>query len=1118
MKAFPVFFQSFAVFVLTALVVSAQDYNVQSASFLGGSGDDDALTSAAIQSDGTLVLAGNLSFDAYAGVTPVYLDGADPDSVATIVRLSTDGQSVLSVTKLTEDMRFRDLSLDGLDNIYVILERRGDTHATGAGKVMKLNGAADTILFENADAHWLQVDAGEQGFFAVVGEPGMDFGQPHRVRLYDPDGSLLFERYYPERGLHDVAVSEEHRMLIVAGFNIEWLGIGEYHLPFYKAFGFNGALRYTGYDPQLKDRIPINPWNMARPYSTAIGQDGQLYLFPTYTGQAYDNPLFFDPFDTGLRRDPVGGDRYHTPEELAWQDTRKKFAFGRYAVEDGALDRWQVFAGIMGGSGSTIQYEDPGLQAVGPDGRLYFAGGASTGFPIPPEIECAPGTQCFNPLGTSYTGGATMFFMSADMGTRLYAAKFSEGRFNAIAVRRINGAEVILVAGRTGGNVGHYLHNPLQPEKASSRDGYFVIINAPGPAELPAAPSGLALVSASATGNLLEWESHSENEDGFVVERSVNGGSFAPLARTFPGRTVFRDMRLEAGNAYDYRVAAFNRAGHSEYTAVVTSAALSPEPPDAPANVTARAVTPTQVLVAWTTVAEPVAGYLLEGRADNEPSFQSLADLPPEADTHLVTGLQAGMAHTFRVRAYNEDGLSEPSPPAAAATHPLELEISADPGDIEPGLCYALYRRTDNFSVWGDFADPGEMVFERDGKVANMDPRTQAVPDFDLRQGHFAFIYSGYIEVPEDGVYRFEYLANKHGMLFINDRVVIDNSTWKWGSWPERGEIGLKAGKHRFVCQFIHGYPRGQLPTLELRVSGPGMPWQIVPDEMLFRPVDCAPVYGPPPAAPSNLTTTELAGNIVRLEWDGDPGMEGLHVIEISPVGWSTYDRFKEIQRIPAEKTSYVFINIVPETFYEVRVRSLSVAGYSAYSPIATFTTASPATDLPAPVDRLEASLISSTEVGLRWRDNASNESHFVIEGKSGEGEFEEILSVGRNITEVLIEGMTPGEVHTFRVGAANHAGILEYSNELHVTTLGAGLPPPSVRVTPPAHGQGLVLSLRTRAGSVYQVQSSTSLGDGGEEWTDWGDTFTGDGDDLSIEVEEPQSNAVFYRIQVTEP
>lgn len=1015
-------------------------------------------------------------------------------------------------------MRFRDLALDGLDNLYVVLERPGETAATGTGQVMKLNPAADTVLFANADAHWLQVDAGEQGFFAVVGEPGMDFGQPHRVRLYDPDGHLLFERYYPERGLRDVAVSEEHRTLIVAGFNIEWLGVGEYHLPFYKAFGFNGALRYTGYDPQLKDRVAINPWNMARPYSTAIGQDGELYLFPTYTGQAYENPLFFDPFDPDVRRDPVGGDRYHTPGELAWQDTRKKFAFGRYNVENGALDRWQVFAGIMGGSGSSVQFEDPGRQAVGPDGRIYVAGGASTGFPLPPSTTCAPETQCFNPFqNTSYTGGATMFFMSADLGTRLFAGKFSEGVFNGIAVRRINGAEVIVAVGRTGGNVGHYIHNALQPEQAGSRDGYFTIINQPGPADPPAAPSGLTLVSASATGNVLRWDSHSQNEDGFVVERSINGGPFELVARTYPGRTVFRDMRLAEGNSYAYRVAAFNRAGLSDPTAPVSSGAFIPESPEAPADLTARALTPTKVRVAWAAPAEPVLGFLLEGRAENEPSFQSLADLPAETESHLVSGLQAGMPYTFRVRAYNEDGLSEVSPSAVTTTPPVALETATVAAAVEPGLYYALYRRTGNFSWWGNFANSTEMVFERAGKVANMNPILQALPEFDPREGHFAFIYSGYIEVPVDGVYRFEYLANKHGMLFINDRVVIDNSTWTWSAWPERGEIGLKAGKHRFVCQFIHGYPRGQLPVLEMRISGPGMPWQLVPDEMYFRPADCAPVYGPPPAAPTNLSTTELAGNIVRVEWEGDPDMVGLHTLELTPVGWSTYDRFKEIQRIPHEENSYVFINIVPDTFYEIRVRSLSAAGYSPFSPIATFTTASPPTSRPAPADRLEATLISSTEIGLRWRDNASNESHFIVEAKSGEGTFAEIATTGRNSTDALIEGLTPGTLHTLRVAAANDAGILAYSNEIEVTTLGGALPPPSVRVAPPAHGEGLILSLRTREGTLYQVQFSNTLDDAAA-WTDWGAPHTGDGDDLHVNVDAPETNPVFYRIRVTEP
>jgi len=304
--------------------------------------------------------------------------------------------------------------------------------------------------------------------------------------------------------------------------------------------------------------------------------------------------------------------------------------------------------------------------------------------------------------------------------------------------------------------------------------------------------------------------------------------------------------------------------------------------------------------------------------------------------------------------------------------------------------------------------------------------------------------------------------------------------------------------------------------VLELSVSGPDMPLQIVPDNMFFRPVDCAPVYDPVPGVPTNLTTTEVAGNIVRVEWEGDTAMKGLHTIEISPIGWSTSDRLKEVQRIPAEQNSYVFINIEPGTTYELRLRSLGAAGYSPYSSEVSFRTVSPPTEKPAPPDRLQASLVRGTALGLRWRDNASDEQLFVVEAKMGNEDYAEITTTDRNISDVLIEELAAGKIYSFRVAAANEAGILAYSNELEVAIPTAEIPFPGIRVARPVQGNGLLLSFPSNDGALYQVEHAEGLEADG--WTDWGDVQVGDGSVLEIEVEGPQDGPVFYRVDVTGP
>lgn len=107
----------------------------------------------------------------------------------------------------------------------------------------------------------------------------------------------------------------------------------------------------------------------------------------------------------------------------------------------------------------------------------------------------------------------------------------------------------------------------------------------------------------------LNWIDNSHNEDGFKIERNLNGGAFEFIQATVGANVVtFTDSTLEQSaerdNVYCYRVAAFNATGQSAYsnTACKTVAKLEPTPepsPDAPSNLEVAALSPNDVKITW---------------------------------------------------------------------------------------------------------------------------------------------------------------------------------------------------------------------------------------------------------------------------------------------------------------------------------------------------------------------------------------------------------------------------------------------------------------------------------------------------------------------------------------
>ena len=71
-------------------------------------------------------------------------------------------------------------------------------------------------------------------------------------------------------------------------------------------------------------------------------------------------------------------------------------------------------------------------------------------------------------------------------------------------------------------------------------------------------PTNLTATATSSSAISLTWTDNATGEDGYNVERSVSGGSYAQIATLGPNATAYTDSGLTPSTTYSYQVSAFN--------------------------------------------------------------------------------------------------------------------------------------------------------------------------------------------------------------------------------------------------------------------------------------------------------------------------------------------------------------------------------------------------------------------------------------------------------------------------------------------------------------------------------------------------------------------------------
>ncbi len=93
----------------------------------------------------------------------------------------------------------------------------------------------------------------------------------------------------------------------------------------------------------------------------------------------------------------------------------------------------------------------------------------------------------------------------------------------------------------------------------------------------PAEPTDLSATAVAFNAIELSWNDNSDNEDGFIIERSLNTTSFTPVDTVPENTTSYTDTGLHAETKYYYRVLAVNQVANSwtEYTRVADATTLA---------------------------------------------------------------------------------------------------------------------------------------------------------------------------------------------------------------------------------------------------------------------------------------------------------------------------------------------------------------------------------------------------------------------------------------------------------------------------------------------------------------------------------------------------------------
>ncbi|MFC7000019.1 fibronectin type III domain-containing protein [Rufibacter roseus] len=599
------------------------------------------------------------------------------------------------------------------------------------------------------------------------------------------------------------------------------------------------------------------------------------------------------------------------------------------------------------------------------------------------------------------------------------------------------------------------------------------------PSVAPAAPTGLTATAASSSAITLSWTDASDDETGFEVERSINGTDFTSLASVGANVVTYQDNSLEASTRYYYRVRATGDQENSAYSNIADATTLEATPA-APSNLTATAISNTEINLAWTDNSTNETGFEIERSSDGE-NFTSLHTTTAGVVTYPDQPLTATTRYYYRVRALGNAANSGYSNIADATT--------LEPKPLAPtGLtATAASSSTINLS-WTDNST-NETGFELEqsldgttfAALATVGANVTTYENTNLSASTQYFYRVR--AVGTGGVSEYSSVANattNAGAVLAPSNLTAtavsttqidlawaDNSNNETGFEIERSADGVAFTLLTSVAADVTTYSNTGLTSstqYHYRVRATG-----AESNSAYTNVANATTLEAVPANPGTLAAVAVSHEQINLTWADNSVNETGFEIERSTDGTS----FTLVTTTAANATSFSNTGLTPNTQYHYRVRAVGAPGPSGYTNVANATTT---TGIPVAPTALTATATSFNQINLTWTDNSVIETGFEIEQSTDGTTFAALATVGANVTTYSNTGLNPASRYYYRVRAVGPVDNSVYSNVADATTQ-SGIPvAPSALTATVASSSQINLSWTDNASieTGFQIERST--------------------------------------------
>ena len=149
----------------------------------------------------------------------------------------------------------------------------------------------------------------------------------------------------------------------------------------------------------------------------------------------------------------------------------------------------------------------------------------------------------------------------------------------------------------------------------------------------------------------LWWTDNSNNEDGFIIERKTNDGSFEIIDSVNENETTYTDWSVTDTTTYTYRVKGYNSTDLSGYCYefTVTTPLRSLQ---APSNLLAQSTGPNEVELTWDDNAFEEEGFKIERRTGIQGTYSVIDSVAESVHNYSDQSVISNSLYYYRVFAY----------------------------------------------------------------------------------------------------------------------------------------------------------------------------------------------------------------------------------------------------------------------------------------------------------------------------------------------------------------------------------------------------------------------------------------------------------------------------------